>query len=36
MAMAAYAASEDFNGFANFLIVQGQEEYTHGMKFLIL
>lgn len=33
MAMASYAASEDFNGFANFLIVQGQEEYTHGMKF---
>lgn len=33
MAMAAYAASEDFNGFAHFLIVQGQEEYTHGMKF---
>lgn len=33
MAMAAYASSEDFNGIANFLIVQGQEEYTHGMKF---
>jgi ferritin len=33
MAMAAYAANEDLNGFANFFIVQGQEEYTHGMKF---
>ncbi len=33
LAMAAYAASEDLNGFANFFIIQGQEEYLHGMKF---
>lgn len=33
MAMAAYASNEDFNGIAHFLIIQGQEEYTHGMKF---
>lgn len=33
MAMAAYCASEDYNGFANFFIVQAQEEYTHAMKF---
>jgi ferritin len=33
LAMAAYAANEDLNGFANFFIIQGQEEYLHGMKF---
>lgn len=33
MAMAAYCADEDYNGFANFFIVQAQEEYTHAMKF---
>ncbi|MCF6465318.1 ferritin [Clostridium sp. Cult2] len=33
MAMAAYCASEDYDGFANFFIVQAQEEYTHAMKF---
>ena len=36
MAMAAYCASEDYNGFANFFIVQAQEEYTHAMKFFDL
>ncbi|CCQ93536.1 Ferritin [[Clostridium] ultunense Esp] len=33
MAMAAYCTGEDYNGFANFFIVQAQEEYTHAMKF---
>jgi ferritin len=33
MSMAAYAANEDLNGFANFFIIQGQEEYLHAMKF---
>lgn len=33
MAMAAYCESEDLSGFANFFIVQAQEEYTHAMKF---
>ncbi len=33
MAMAGYASSEDFDGFAHFFLIQGQEEYMHGMKF---
>lgn len=33
MAMAAYCAEEDLDGFANFFIIQGQEEYLHAMKF---
>lgn len=33
MAMAAYCSSEDLNGFANFFIIQAQEEYLHAMKF---
>ena len=34
MAMAAYCASEDLEGFENFFIVQGQEEYQHAMRFI--
>lgn len=33
LAMAAHCAAEDFNGFANFFIVQAQEEQFHAMKF---
>jgi ferritin len=33
LAMAAYCAAEDFNGFANFFIVQAEEERFHAMKF---
>ncbi len=33
LAMAAYCAAEEFNGFANFFIVQAQEEQFHAMKF---
>ncbi len=33
MAMAAYCAEENLDGFANFFIIQGQEEYLHAMKF---
>jgi ferritin len=32
LSMAAYCASLNFNGFANFFIVQEQEERFHGMK----
>ncbi len=32
LAMAAYCASIDFDGFANFFIVQEQEERFHAMK----
>lgn len=33
LAMAAYCAAEGFNGFANFFIVQAEEERFHAMKF---
>ncbi|WCN38823.1 ferritin [Aneurinibacillus uraniidurans] len=33
LAMAAYCASEDLDGFANFFTVQAQEENFHAMKF---
>ena len=33
LAMAAYCASEDLNGFANFFKVQAEEEKFHAMKF---
>jgi ferritin len=33
LAMAAHCAAEDFNGFANFFIVQAEEERFHAMKF---
>ncbi|MDW7674279.1 MAG: ferritin [Bacillota bacterium] len=33
LAMAAYCASEEFNGFAHFFIVQAEEERFHAMKF---
>ncbi|WZL72683.1 ferritin [Clostridiaceae bacterium 35-E11] len=33
LAMAAYCASEDLNGFANFFKVQAEEERFHAMKF---
>lgn len=33
LAMAAYCASKDLNGFANFFIVQAEEETFHAMKF---
>ncbi|SHJ36016.1 ferritin [Geosporobacter subterraneus DSM 17957] len=33
LAMAAYCASEDLNGFANFFRVQAEEEKFHAMKF---
>jgi ferritin len=33
LAMAAYSASEDLNGFANFFKVQAEEEKFHAMKF---
>ncbi len=33
LAMAAYCATENFNGFANFFIVQAEEERFHAMKF---
>lgn len=33
LAMAAYCASEDLDGFANFFLVQGEEERFHAMKF---
>ncbi|MCC7571528.1 ferritin [Candidatus Micrarchaeota archaeon] len=33
LAMAAFCASRDFNGFANFFIVQAEEERFHAMKF---
>lgn len=33
LAMAAYCASEDLDGFANFFLVQGDEERFHAMKF---
>ncbi|MFZ5969602.1 MAG: ferritin [Bacillota bacterium] len=33
LAMAAYCASEDFPGFANFFRVQAEEERFHAMKF---
>jgi ferritin len=33
LSMAAYCASIDLNGFANFFIVQEQEERFHAMKF---
>ena len=32
LAMSAYCASQNFHGFANWLRVQSQEEYAHGMK----
>lgn len=32
LAMAAYCSSESFDGFANFFIVQSEEEKFHGMK----
>jgi ferritin len=33
LAMAAYFESENLPGFANWMKVQSQEEYEHGMKF---
>lgn len=33
LAMAAYCKSEDLDGFANFFIVQAEEERSHAMKF---
>lgn len=33
LAMAAYCASEDLEGFANFFKVQAEEEKLHAMKF---
>lgn len=33
LAMAAYCASEDLDGFANYFIVQAEEETFHTMKF---
>jgi len=33
LAMAAYCAANDFEGFSNFFIVQEQEERFHAMKF---
>lgn len=33
LAMAAYCASKNFDGFANFFIVQEKEERFHAMKF---
>lgn len=33
MAMAAYCASESLDGFANFFLVQAEEERFHAMKF---
>lgn len=33
LAMAAYCASEDLDGFANFFKVQAEEEKFHAMKF---
>lgn len=33
LAMAAYCSSENLDGFANFFIVQGEEERFHAMKF---
>ncbi|QEK11123.1 ferritin [Crassaminicella thermophila] len=33
LAMAAYCASEDLDGFANFFKVQAEEERFHAMKF---
>ncbi|MEK6266602.1 MAG: ferritin [Clostridium sp.] len=33
LAMAAYCAAEDFDGFANFFKVQAEEEKFHAMKF---
>lgn len=33
LAMAAYCAAEDFEGFANFFKVQAEEEKFHAMKF---
>ena len=33
MGMAGYASHEALDGFAHFFIMQGQEEYVHGMKF---
>lgn len=33
MAMAAYCASENLDGFANFFLVQAEEERFHAMKF---
>ena len=33
LAMAAYCAAEDFDGFANFFTVQAEEEKFHAMKF---
>ncbi|WP_066500399.1 ferritin [Abyssisolibacter fermentans] len=33
LAMAAYCADQDLDGFANFFIVQAEEERFHAMKF---
>ncbi len=33
LAMAAHCASEDLDGFANFFLVQAEEERFHAMKF---
>lgn len=33
LSMAAYFESVDLSGFASWMRVQAQEEYTHGMKF---
>ncbi len=33
LAMAAYCATEGFDGFANFFIVQAEEERFHALKF---
>lgn len=33
LAMAGYCANQDLDGFANFFIVQAEEERFHAMKF---
>src|SRR5690606_38793162 len=33
LALAAYCAAEDLDGFANFFLVQAEEEKFHAMKF---
>ncbi|MEX3744155.1 MULTISPECIES: ferritin [Lysinibacillus] len=33
MAMAAYCTDQDYDGFANFFLVQAEEERFHAMKF---
>src|SRR5690606_13115448 len=33
LALAAYCAADDLDGFANFFLVQAEEEKAHAMKF---